>query len=192
MSDSLPPAPTARPGLLARWPALASFALALRDARAAVFDAPIEPILHPSRWRLRWIGLFTLLGHPLFGWVWGHWLPQAWEHMGLRLAAALLGLPLLFDLWKIDLASRRTHLLFNGICWLQLPVLFSWMYLCNSGSTVWLSSMVAMVLIYYHVTDWRLATLGIASGALLAACCSWSWGLRWRRSMPCKPRSMRW
>ena len=33
-------------------------------------------ILHPSPWRLRWLGLFTLVGHPLFGWIWGHWLPK--------------------------------------------------------------------------------------------------------------------
>jgi two-component system CAI-1 autoinducer sensor kinase/phosphatase CqsS len=36
---------------------------------------------------------------------------------------------------------------------------------------VWLATMAAMVLIYYHVTDWRLATLGTITGGLLA------WGL---------------
>lgn len=57
---------------------------------------------------------------------------------------------------------------FSLVAWLQLPVFFSWMYLCNGGNTVWLSSMVAMVLIYYHLTDWRLATLGTAAGAGVA------------------------
>jgi hypothetical protein len=57
---------------------------------------------------------------------------------------------------------------FGLVFWLELPVLFSWMYLCNSGNTVWLATMAAMVLIYYHVTDWRLATLGTITGGLLA------------------------
>src|SRR5690606_8594927 len=29
---------------------------------------------------------------------------------------------------------------------------------------VWLGSFVAMVLIYYHATDWRIATLGLLTG----------------------------
>jgi two-component system CAI-1 autoinducer sensor kinase/phosphatase CqsS len=42
------------------------------------------------------------------------------------------------------------------------------MYFCNGGNPVWLASMGAMLLIYYHLTDWRLATLGSASGVLVA------------------------
>ena len=30
----------------------------------------LEPILHPSRWRIRALGLSTTLGHPLFYWIW--------------------------------------------------------------------------------------------------------------------------
>ncbi len=70
-----------------------------------------------------------------------------------------------------DPASRLTQRLFGLVFWLELPVLFSWMYLCNSGSAVWLATMSVMVLIYYHATDWRLATLGTITGGLVA------WGL---------------
>ncbi len=42
------------------------------------------------------------------------------------------------------------------------------MYFCNSGNPVWLASLGAMFLIYYHLTDWRFATPGAASGLVIA------------------------
>lgn len=158
----------ASPLLTTRWPALAYCSDWLRKAKSVAVDAPLESVQHASRWRIRWIGLFTLIGHPLFYWIWGVWLPQPWESLWLRLAVALLGAPLVLDLWMADVGSRRTKWLFSIILWLTQPVFFSWMYLANSGNTVWLSSMVAMVLIYYRATDWRLATLGTATGGVVA------------------------
>ena len=45
----------------------------------------LEPILHPSRWRIRALGLSTALGHPIFYWVWAKLLPQPYENLWLRL-----------------------------------------------------------------------------------------------------------
>ena len=42
------------------------------------------------------------------------------------------------------------------------------MYFCNGGSAAWLATVCTMIVCYYHLTDWRIATAGIASGALLA------------------------
>ena len=42
------------------------------------------------------------------------------------------------------------------------------MYFCNNGNPVWLASLGAMFLIYYQLTDWRIATLGSVSGLALA------------------------
>ena len=53
---------------------------------------------------------------------------------------------------------------FSAVCWLQLPLYFSWMYWMNGGNAVWFSSMACMIVIYYHLTDWRLATLGTLAG----------------------------
>ena len=144
------------------------FGTGLRQLNGDLIHAPLEPVLHPSRWRLKWIGLFALFGNPLFGWIWYAWLPQPWENIWLRTAVTALGLPLVFDLWPVDVAAKSTKVMFSLICWLQLPVFFSWMYLCNSGNTVWLASVVAMILIYYHVTDWRLASVGVAAGGFVA------------------------
>lgn len=136
--------------------------------RTELLQEQLVLILHPSRWRLRWLGLFTLVGHPLFGWIWGQWLPQPYESPALRAVMGTLGLLLISESITNDPSSKLSARIFSVVFWIQLPVFFSWMYLCNNGNTVWLASYCAMVLIYYHVTDWRAATLGTVSGALLA------------------------
>lgn len=67
--------------------------------------------------------------------------------------------------------SQATRTLVAVITWVELPLFFSWMYLCNTGSAAWLSSVCAIILIYHNLTDWRIATVGLVSGALIA------WGL---------------
>jgi signal transduction histidine kinase len=133
-----------------------------------VVRAPFEPILHPSRARLRYLGAFTILGHVGFGLIWTELLPQPYENLPTRLAMACLGIPLLLHGVNRDLTSRTTTWIFSSACWLQLPMFFSWMYWLNGGNDVWLASMASMLVIYYHLTDWRLATLGVVAGAGLS------------------------
>ena len=129
---------------------------------------PFEPILHPSRWRLWWVALFGVVGHPLFWWIWSRWLPQPYENGGLRFLMALLGLAIMSPKVCNDPSSKATAQVFSIVFWIQLPLFFCWMYLCNMGNTVWLASLCAMILIYYHLTDWRLATAGVCTGGVAA------------------------
>jgi two-component system, CAI-1 autoinducer sensor kinase/phosphatase CqsS len=129
-----------------------------------VVHAPLEPILHPSRARLQYLGAFTILGHIAFGWIWISLLPQPYESLAARLAMASLGIPLLIGAVNRDLTSRTTIWVFSVACWLQLPMFFSLMYWLNGGNDVWLASVACMLVIYYHLTDWRLATLGAVAG----------------------------
>lgn len=155
--------------LQGHWPWLARAGAWLRqDIGNAILFAPFEPILHASRWRLGWIGAFTMIGHPLFAWIWTYWLPQPWESIWLRFVLALLGLLLLIAAAVLEPQARIAQVLFNIVLWIELPLLFSWMYLCNGGNAVWLASAVAMVLIYYHLIDWRIATGGVALGGVVA------------------------
>ena len=140
----------------------------LQWLREELVLAPLEPILHPSPRRLWWLGLSFFSGNALFAWIWSAWLPQPYENLPLRVMASLLGYSLMTRRVNHDPSSRLAQRVFGLVFWVELPVLFSWMYLCNSGSPVWLATMAAMVLIYYHVTDWRLATLGTITGGLLA------------------------
>ncbi len=132
----------------------------------------VEPILHPSTWRIRALGMSTMGGHPMFYIVWVILLPQPYENLSLRLLMAVLGLGLLvIPGVSASPPSRAATITFSIIFWITLPWFFSWMYFCNSGNPVWLASLGAMLLIYYQLTDWRLATLGSISGLLVA------WGM---------------
>ncbi|MDQ6880997.1 MAG: HAMP domain-containing histidine kinase [Pseudomonadota bacterium] len=129
----------------------------------------LEPVLHPSRWRIRALGLTTSIGHPLFYWIWGKLLPQPYESLSLRLMLGAMGLSLLaFPRLSATPPSRVSAAIFTAIFWITLPLFFSWMYFCNAGNTVWLASLSAMFLIYYQLTDWRIATLGCVSGVAIA------------------------
>jgi two-component system, CAI-1 autoinducer sensor kinase/phosphatase CqsS len=128
----------------------------------------VEPILHPSRWRIRALGLTTTFGHPLFYWVWARVLPQPYENLALRILMSVLGISLLvFPSITATPPRKSAVVVFTAIFWITLPMFFSWMYFCNGGNPVWLASTGAMFLIYYHVTDWRIATIGSASGMLI-------------------------
>jgi two-component system, CAI-1 autoinducer sensor kinase/phosphatase CqsS len=132
-----------------------------------VLNPLLEPILHPSRWRVRALALTTSVGHPLFYVLWTAWLPQPYENLWLRLVMSILGFSLLvFPGLTATPPSQVAAATFTAIFCITLPWFFSWMYLCNHGNTVWLASLGAMFLIYYQLTDWRLATLGAASGLL--------------------------
>ena len=129
----------------------------------------LEPVLHPSRWRIRALGLSTSVGHPLFYWIWGKLLPQPYESLWLRLLMGALGLSLvIFPRLGATPPSRVSAAIFTAIFWVTLPLFFSWMYFCNGGNTVWLASLGAMFLMYYQLTDWRIATLGSISGLAIA------------------------
>ena len=130
--------------------------------------APVEPILHPSPSRLRLVGAALFLGQPLFGWIWSAWLPQPYENLWLRGLLGALGLVLTLNPLVHNLSCRLTQRAVIAILWLELPLFFSWMYFRNGGGDVWLASLGAIILVYYHLTDWRIATVGTASGALLA------------------------
>ncbi len=140
----------------------------LQWLREEVINAPLEPILHPSSRRLWWLGLSLFAGNAVFAWIWSVWLPQPYENLVLRSIASVLGLSLMLRQVNHDPESLLAQRVFSIVFWLELPVFFSWMYLCNSASPVWLASTAAMVLIYYLVTDWRLATLGTINGFLLS------------------------
>lgn len=125
----------------------------------------LEPILHPSPRRLRALSLSTAVGHPLYYLVWTWWLPQPYESLWQRLAMGALGLGLLLTPGLHAMPpSRMAQVVMTLVFWITVPVFFTWMYLCNGRNAVWLASMAAMFPIYYHGTDWRIATAGTAGG----------------------------
>ena len=112
-----------------------------------------------------------MFGQPLFGWIWSSWLVQPYENLWLRCLMSVLGVAFILPAMSRDFSNQTTQILITLVMWIELPFFFSWMYLCNNGSAAWLATVCAVIVFYYHLTDWRIATAGIFSGALLA------WGL---------------
>lgn len=132
--------------------------------------SPLEPILHPSPWRLRLLGFSALIAQPLFGWIWTSWLPQPYENLWLRCLLGVLGLLLTLKVVTQQLYNVKIQALFSVIIWVEFPFFFSLMYFCNGGSPPWMASLCAVILVYHHLTDWRLASIG----TLTAAATAWS------------------
>lgn len=145
----------------------------VRSARARLWrwlvdeivHAPLEPILHPSTYRLVWIGVFTFMGHTIFGLSWHAWIPQPHENLVLRSCLAFLSLLYLLPSVAKNPLAQQSGWIFGVATWIQLPWFFSYMYWMNGGNATWLSSVAAMILIYFHATDWRIALVGLISGA---------------------------
>jgi two-component system, CAI-1 autoinducer sensor kinase/phosphatase CqsS len=138
------------------------------QAVTKAFQAPLEPILHASPLRLKSLGIFVFLGQPFFGWMWLHVFPQPYENMYLRIIAACLGLLLVWGHFSNHPNSTGTEWVFALVMWLELPVLFMTLYFMNTTSIAWFGSVLVMLVVYYQLTDWRLATLGIVAAALIS------------------------
>lgn len=151
-------------------PVLAACQGLWRWVREEIVLAPIEPILHPSRMRLLLMGLITFSLHLIFAWLWLVWHPQPYENLIARGAASMLGLTYILPLALRDIHSWQTEVSFSLGTWINLPCFFGWMFWMNQGNLVWTGAVCAMVLIYFHLTDWRLAVLGLALAAPLAPC----------------------
>ncbi|MDF2461860.1 MAG: putative histidine kinase, classic [Ramlibacter sp.] len=133
-----------------------------------VIDTPLTPTLQPTRLRLQLFGAAMVVGHPLFWAIWSLWLPQPYENLPLRLVMSGVGLLFFTRHVLADPTSASSGRVVSTVLWLNLPFSFWWMYLANGGNHVWLASMAAMTLIYYAVTDWRLATFGILSAGVVS------------------------
>lgn len=140
----------------------------LLQFKEEVLDPNTETILHPSLFRLKWLGFFTLAAHPLFWYAWTQVFPQPYENAAVRFSLAALGLGFFFIHPQQGLANVWTQRYFSIVCWLQLPLFFTWMYWMNGGNAIWLATFATMIVAYFQLTDWRLALLGLLSGSVLA------------------------
>ncbi len=127
----------------------------------ALLKEPYKWVLHPSVWRIRWVGLFVFLGNPLFYLIWTELAPQPFESLTIRICMSLLGLLLLIKSNAILKNITAWKYFYTVVLYIQLPLLFLVYATLNGFNNVWLGSCAAMVLIYYQATDWRLASIGV-------------------------------
>jgi two-component system CAI-1 autoinducer sensor kinase/phosphatase CqsS len=92
---------------------------------------------------------------------------QTYESIWLRAVMAASGLPFIFGPLSKDPTSHRTQNWMAFVLWMQLPVMFSFMFIMNDGNAMRLTTLCSVILIYHQVTDWRLATVGLVTGLTL-------------------------
>ncbi|MFM2398839.1 MAG: hypothetical protein RL341_996, partial [Pseudomonadota bacterium] len=139
----------------------------VQSARKAVLDAPLEPIISPSKLRIQIVGIIILIGQPLYYIIWTAVIPEPYENLGLRMCMMVFGVLLLLPAVCSRPFSRTAARVFSLATFANLPFFFWWMYFANGGDAAWLASVTAMIFFYYYVTDWRLASGGVAAGLLI-------------------------
>ncbi|QQC67340.1 ATP-binding response regulator [Paraburkholderia ginsengisoli] len=139
----------------------------------AVSRESMRDMLERSRFAIRWGGALGLLCHPIYYFVWTYVLPQPYDNLLLRLSAALVCIPLLFQAYW---PKRFNHfLLIYWHCALiyVLPFVCTFLTVRNSFSTMWMMTEVMMVFILALCIDnpfLLMACIGIGalSGSLAA------------------------
>ena len=133
----------------------------------------MRDMLERSRFAIRWGGALGLLCHPIYYVVWTYILPQPYDNLFLRLSAAAICIPLIFQAhWP----KRFNHyLLIYWHCALiyVLPFVCTFLTVRNSFSTMWMMTEVMMIFILALCIDNPLlliACIGIGafSGTLAA------------------------
>ncbi|MFM0039609.1 hybrid sensor histidine kinase/response regulator [Paraburkholderia strydomiana] len=139
----------------------------------AISRENMRDMLERSRFAIRWGGALGLLCHPIYYVVWTYILPQPYDNLLLRLSAAFICIPLLFQAYW---PKRFNHyLLIYWHCALiyVLPFVCTFLTVRNSFSTMWMMTEVMMVFILALCIDNPLlliACIGIGalSGTLAA------------------------
>ncbi len=144
--------------------------LSLSENQHALF-APLEVVKDQSRLK-SWVFAFALVfGHPLYHWAWSTLSPQPYESLGWRLIAAGLGVVALLAMHRYGIEDRRAAIAYGIGAAFGTVVLSAWFYVANGGNAVWLASLVALTMLYYTLTDWRLATVVTALAFAVAYVC---------------------
>jgi diguanylate cyclase (GGDEF)-like protein len=115
------------------------------------------------------LGLFGVVGFPLYYYFWTELFPQPYENLPLRLIAALFCVPLLAYYWLANRWKIFFTIYFYVIVVFLIPFFFTFMSIKNGWSPLWvMSTLVAANLLCMLLYNWIIATLIIALGVSLA------------------------
>ncbi|MEK6295014.1 MAG: hybrid sensor histidine kinase/response regulator, partial [Paraburkholderia tropica] len=118
-------------------------------------------MLERSRLAIRWGGILGLLCHPIYYLVWTYVLPQPYDNLALRLSAALVCVPLIFQAYWPRRFNHYLLLYWHACLIYVLPFVCTFLAIRNGFSTMWMMTEVMMIFIM---------ALCIDSPLLLMAC----------------------
>ncbi|WP_429302548.1 ATP-binding response regulator [Paraburkholderia sp. GAS199] len=133
----------------------------------------MRDLLERSRFAIRWGGALGLLCHPIYYIVWTYVLPQPYDNLALRLSAAAVCIPLIFQArWPKRL--NNALLIYWHCCLIYvLPFVCTFLAIRNGFSTMWMMTEVMMLFIMALCIDNPILLMGcigagIFSGSLAA------------------------
>lgn len=118
---------------------------------------PIESVKDQSLFKARMLALLLVVAHPLYYLVWSQWSPQPYESLAWRLACAAMGGCAFVAIQRYGASDARAGVMYGIATAAGTVVLGSWFFVANGGNPVWLASLVALTMIYFTLTDWRIA-----------------------------------
>ena len=123
------------------------------------------------------VGLFSLIGFPVFYFIWSYLLPQPYENLTYRLINAFISLPCLFYRhFSGNLKKYFPVYFFIGVM-LVLPFFFSFMLYKNAWNITWfISTLTALILLILLIDDWFLIFLLSITGYTFAFLTAWFLG----------------
>lgn len=119
--------------------------------------APVESVKDQSLFKGQAVSLAFVIGHPFYYWAWTHWFPQPYESLAWRLVCACLAAAALIAIRAFGAQDPRAGFIYGIATAAGSVVLASWFYVANGSDAVWLASLVALTIIYFSLTDWRIA-----------------------------------
>lgn len=129
-------------------------------------------LLEPSRLAIRWGGVLGLLCHPIYWVVWTYVLPQPYDNLFVRLSAALVCIPLIFQARWPQRFNTWLLVYWHACLIYVLPFACTFLTIRNGFSTMWMMTEVMMIFILALCIDnpvLLLACLGIGAAAGSAA-----------------------
>ncbi|WP_322047235.1 hybrid sensor histidine kinase/response regulator [Paraburkholderia sp. J67] len=129
----------------------------------------MRDMLERSRLAIRWGGILGLLCHPIYYVVWTYVLPQPYDNLFLRLSAALVCVPLIFQArWP---KRFSTHLLiyWHACLIYVLPFVCTFLAIRNGFSTMWMMTEVMMIFIMALCIDSPLLLMGCIGIGIVAS-----------------------
>lgn len=120
------------------------------------------------------VGLFSVIGFPLFYFIWSYLLPQPYENLIYRLINTFIGVPFLFYGHLLKKFKKYFPVyFFIGLLFL-LPFFFSFMLYKNAWHITWfISNLTALFLLIMLIDDGVLIFLLTITGYSLALATVW-------------------
>lgn len=129
---------------------------------------PLELVKDQSRIKSLVFAGALALGHPVYHLAWTRLSPQPYDSLQWRLVASALGFFALIAMVRLPATDRRSALAYGVASAFGTVILAAWFYVANGGDAVWLGSLAALTMLYYSLTDWRIASLVTALAYAIA------------------------